>query len=219
MKEYVNEKYLNKLNNDDEINEIIKIIHDESRLNEVPIIQDDGLDFLLSIVRIKKPKKILEIGTAVGFSAIMMAKNSDAIIDTIERNKDMYDKAKENVKKTNLDKRIKLHFGDALLINNDELDKDYDLIFIDAAKAQNKKFFLKYQSLLKDDGIILTDNILFHGYVDRFASGDELSDVSKDLKAMVRKIHEYNLWLKSLDDYKTTFINVGDGIALTIKKV
>ena len=218
MKEIINEKYVNKLNNDELINETIKLIHDESRLSKVPIIQDDGLDFLLALVRLKKPMKILEIGTAVGFSSIMMARNSKAFIDTIERNEDMFNKAKENIKKTGLDKRIKVHFGDALLINNEELDKDYDLIFIDAAKAQNKNFFLKYHELLNKDGIILTDNILFHGYVERFASGDDLSDISKDLKAMVRKIHEYNLWLKSLDDYVTTFINVGDGIALTIKR-
>ena len=218
MKEIINEKYLNKLNNDLIISDTIKLIHDTSRDEKVPIIQDDGLDFLLGLVRLKKPKKILEIGTAVGFSAIMMARNSEAVIDTIERNREMYNKALENIKKTNLENRINVHFGDALLIDENSLDEDYDIIFIDAAKAQNQKFFLKYAKLLKEDGIILTDNILFHGYVERFANADELSDTSKDFKAMVRKIHEYNLWLKSLDDYITTFINVGDGIALTIKR-
>ena len=129
----------------------------------------------------------------------------------------MYQKAVENVRKMKLEKRIKLHFSDALLIDNNELDKDYDIIFIDAAKAQNQKFFLKYKDLLKDDGIIITDNILFHGLVEKYAEGNTLDGVSKDLKAMVRKIHEYNLWLKSLEDYKTIFINIGDGIALTMR--
>ena len=163
MKEIINEKYLNKLNNDLIISDTIKLIHDTSRDEKVPIIQDDGLDFLLGLVRLKKPKKILEIGTAVGFSAIMMARNSEAVIDTIERNQEMYNKALENIKKTNLENRINVHFGDALLIDENSLDEDYDIIFIDAAKAQNQKFFLKYAKLLKEDGIILTDNILFHG--------------------------------------------------------
>lgn len=218
MKEIKKLNYLNKLNINDELDSMILAIHDESRDSEVPIILDDGLDYLLSVVNIKKPKKILEIGTAVGFSAIMMARNSDAIIDSIERNQEMYQKAVENVRKMKLEKRIKLHFADALLIDNNELDKDYDIIFIDAAKAQNQKFFLKYKDLLKDDGIIITDNILFHGLVEKYAEGNTLDGVSKDLKAMVRKIHEYNLWLKSLEDYKTIFINIGDGIALTMRR-
>ena len=218
MKEIKKLNYLNKLNINDELDSMILAIHDESRDGEVPIILDDGLDYLLSVVNIKKPKKILEIGTAVGFSAIMMARNSEAIIDSIERNQEMYQKAVENVLKMKLGKRIKLHFADALLIDNNELDKEYDIIFIDAAKAQNQKFFLKYKDLLKDDGIIITDNILFHGLVEKYAEGNTLDGVSKDLKAMVRKIHEYNLWLKSLEDYKTIFINIGDGIALTMRK-
>ena len=218
MKEIKKVNYLNKLNMKEEFDSLILAIHDESRDSEVPIIMDDGLDYLLSVVRMKRPQKILEIGTAVGFSSIMMARFSEAKVDTIERNPEMYQKALKNVSKLKMNDRICLHFGDALLIDNNELDKDYDIIFIDAAKAQNQKFFLKYSGLLKKDGIIITDNILFHGYVERFASGEELSDVSKDLKSMVRKIHEYNLWLKSLGDYETFFINIGDGIALTMRR-
>lgn len=218
MKEIKNENYLNKLNKSEELDQVISLIHDKARELEVPIIQDDGLDFLLMIVRTNKPKKILEIGTAVGFSAIMMAKNCDAFIDTIERNSAMYDEAINNIKKTNLENRIHVFNADALLIDNALLKNNYDLIFIDAGKAQNQKFFLKYSPLLNDNGLILTDNILFHGYVEEYAKNGTLENASKDLRAMVRKIHEYNIWLSKLDDYETSFINVGDGIAVTKKR-
>lgn len=218
MKEMKQENYLNKLNKCENFGEVISAIHDDARIADVPIIQDDGLDFLLMMVRLVCPKRILELGTAVGFSSIMMALNCDATIDTIERNKDMYEKAIGNIKKLGLEKRINVHFNDALLIDLNELQDQYDLIFIDAAKAQNKKFFDKYCNLLSDNGVILTDNILFHGLVEEYVNMGTLNNCSKDLIAMVRKIHEYNVWLKSLDLYETTFINVGDGIALTKKR-
>ena len=218
MKERKSTNYLNNLNNNKEYNDVIMLVHDDAIKKEVPIIQDDGLDFLLCLVRIMRPLKILEIGTAVGFSSIMMALNSNAVIDTIERNEEMYKKAQENTRKLNLDKRIRLHFDDALTIDISKLDKDYDIIFIDAAKAQNQKFFLKYSPLLKDNGIIITDNILFHGYVEEFYNTSTIQNGSKDLIAMVRKIALYNEWLKSLSLYETTFINVGDGMAITKKR-
>ena len=217
MKDIVLENYVNKLNKCDNFDEVVKAIHDSSRENKVPIIQDDGLDFLLFIVKELKPKRILELGTAVGFSSIMMAKSSNAIIDTIERNQEMYEMAVRNIKLLSLDDRIEVHFCDALELDLDELNKEYDLIFIDAGKAQNIKFFTKYSQLLSENGIILTYNILFHGYVEEYANNGKVNG-SKDLNALVRKIHEYNNWLKALDDYDTTFLNIGDGIAVTRKR-
>ena len=218
MKTRKEENYLNKLNKNDLGNMVISLIYDEAIKNEVPIIQDDGLDFLIMLVRLIKPKKILEIGTAVGFSSIMMAKNSSAYIDTIERNQEMYDKAISNIHKLNLDERIHVHFKDALEFDINNLDKDYDIIFIDAAKAQNQKFFLKYSPLLSDNGIIITDNILFHGYVAEYNETGDLKEGSKDLKSMVKKIDLYNKWLKNLYGFETKFINIGDGMAITMKK-
>ena len=218
MKDERIENYLNKLNKDEFTKEVILAIHDEAVKNNVPIVFDDTLDFLMMIIKLLKPKKILELGTAVGFSSIMMALNCDATIDTIERNIDMYNSAISNINKLKLENRIHVHYADALTISLDELENDYDLIFIDAAKAQNQKFFLKYSPLLSDGGLIITDNILFHGYVSEYNDTGTIENGSKDLKAMVKKISEYNKWLLTLEDFDTKFINIGDGLALSIKK-
>lgn len=198
-------------------NNLVKDIYDYGIKNDVPIIKDEGLDKLLEVINFTKPKKILEIGTAIAYSSIVMALNSEAIIDTIERNKKMYDIAIENVRKYNLSSRIRIHNSDALLIDEKELEKDYDLIFIDGAKAQYRRFFLKFQELLKTGGVIFTDNLSFHGMVEKYRN-NTLTDVSKDLRALVRKINDYNIWLKEYQEFDTTFYNIGDGIAISIKK-
>ena len=208
--------YINQLNQ--QYLDIVKKIHDNSIEVGVPIIKDEGLDLLLSIINLKKPLKILEVGTAVGFSSIMMALNSNALIDTIERNKLMYQKATENVSMLGLNDRINLHYGDAVSFDITNLENDYDIIFIDAAKAQNQVFFEKYCPLLKDDGVIVTDNILFHGYVERFYNNDPMEEVSKDLRALARKIDRFNQWLKNNPNYESHFLDIGDGIVISTKK-
>ena len=210
-------KYINQLN--EQYLDIVKKIHDNSIEVGVTIIKDEGLDLLLSIINLKKPQRILEVGTAVGFSSIMMALNSNAHIDTIERNKVMYQKAMENVSMLALNERINVHFGDAVNFDLNTLTKEYDIIFIDAAKAQNQVFFEKYSPLLKDDGVIITDNILFHGYVERFYNKDAMEEVSKDLRALARKIDRFNQWLKNNQEYESHFLDIGDGMAISTKKV
>lgn len=198
-------------------NKFLLELHQYGIDNDVPIIQDEGLDELLNLIDKIKPKRILEIGSAIGYSAIVMALNSNAFIDTIERNEKMYNLAVNNIKTINLEERIKIYKGDAVDFDINELNKDYDLIFIDAAKAQYRRFFLKYEVLLKQDGYIFTDNLSFHGYVEKYHNGT-LEGVSKDLRALVRKIDNYNNWLKEYDKYDTTFISKGDGIAISRKK-
>lgn len=210
-------KYINQLN--EQYLDVMKTIHDNSLEVGVPIIKDEGLDLLLAIINLKKPLTILEVGTAVGFSAIMMALNSSACIDTIERNKIMYQKALENVNLLNLKERITVYYGDAVTLELNNLKKEYDLIFIDAAKAQNQVFFEKYSPLLKDDGVIITDNILFHGYVERYYNKDLMEDVSKDLRALARKIDRFNQWLKNNKEYESHFLDIGDGMAISTKKM
>ena len=210
-------KYINQLN--EQYLDVMKTIHDNSLEVGVPIIKDGGLDLLLAIINLKKPLTILEVGTAVGFSAIMMALNSSACIDTIERNKIMYQKALENVNLLNLNERITVYYGDAVTLELNNLMKEYELIFIDAAKAQNQVFFEKYSPLLKDDGVIITDNILFHGYVERYYNKDLMEDVSKDLRALVRKIDRFNQWLKNNKEYESHFLDIGDGMAISTKKM
>ncbi len=178
---------------------------------KVPIIQKEGLNFLLKIIKENNIKTILEIGTAIGYSAINMAKiDSNISVTTIERNNEMYLQAKQNIKDFKLEDRINLIYGDALFT---EIEGEYDLIFIDAAKAQYIKFFEKYKKNLNKKGIIITDNLNFHGLA---KNPEEIK--SKNLKALVKKINLYKEFLKENKDYSTTFYEIGDGIAISKRK-
>lgn len=176
--------------------------------NNVPIIQKDGLNFLIEYIKQKNVKTILEIGTAIGYSSINMALVSDDIqITTIERNEKMYKQAIENIKDFNLENRINVIYGDAL----DTVVQDkYDLIFIDAAKAQYIKFFEKYKQNLQMNGTIITDNLNFHGLA---LHPEEIH--SKNLKALVRKINNYKDFLINNKEFQTVFYEIGDGIAVS----
>lgn len=180
--------------------------------NNVPIITKDSLETVLTLINAISAKKILEIGTAIGYSSSCFVINSDRKIDTIERNQEMVRIAEKNIKKLNLEKQVNIIYSDALEIDNESLSKDYDVLFIDAAKAQSIKFFNKFSSLVKDDGIIITDNILFHGCV------ENQEGLSKNVKNMVKKIDEYNKFLFEHEEYDTYFLECGDGLAVSKKK-
>mgnify|MGYP001072016570 FL=1 len=189
---------------------LIEEMEEDAKINKVPIISKDSLSFLFMLIDLKKPKRILEIGTAIGYCAINLASfDCDLIIDSIERDEALYNKAKVNVSKAKLEKRINLYLADALTIDNNEL-KSYDLIFIDGAKAQYEKFFNKFKSLLKEGGIIVSDNLLFHNLLFE-------ENVSKNVKGLTDKIKKYNLFLKENEEFKTYFFQVGDGIGVSIK--
>ena len=200
---------LNKLYDNQKLNEL----REYGINNDVPIIKNDGLSLLLSVIRLKKAKRVLEIGTAIGYSSIAMAlDNEDIYIDTIERNEKMYHKAIENIKNFNLENRINVIYSDALEVDETRLAY-YDLIFIDAAKAQYIKFFEKFTPYLLPGGVVFTDNLIFHGLEE--VPREEIE--SKNVRALVRKIDRYNNYLKDNDTYKTTFIDVGDGVAISSK--
>ena len=203
-------EYLDNLNKL-EFNELDNEMMEYAKINNVPIIQTEGLHFLRQVIMLKGCKRILEIGTAIGYSSIQMAKLG-AIIDTIEINSDSYNIALDNIKKANLSDKINVYLADALEIDINLLGK-YDLIFIDAAKAQYINFFNKFKVLLNDNGVILTDNLLFHGLV---LEKDTIE--SRNLRQLVKKIDNYNYWLMEQNDFDTTIYNIGDGIALSIKK-
>lgn len=190
----------------------IKELKEYAVLNNIPIMQDEGIDFLTTFIMKKQVKKILEIGTAIGYSAIMMARVSpDIHITTIERDETRYMEALKNIKKFNLEDRITLIFNDAL---NVTLDDEYDLIFIDAAKGKNRDFFEHFEKNLAMNGYIITDNMHFHGYVEM---PDE--DIpSKNIQGIVKKIREYTYFLENHMLYKTTIYNVGDGVAITERR-
>ena len=176
--------------------------------NNVPIIQKEGLNFLIEYIKQNNVKTILEIGTAIGYSSINMALVSDDIqITTIERNEKMYKQAIKNIKDFNLENRINVIYGDAL---DTVIQDKYDLIFIDAAKAQYIKFFEKYKQNLQMNGTIITDNLNFHGLA---LHPEEIH--SKNLKALVKKINNYKEFLINNKEFNTTFYEIGDGIAVS----
>ena len=190
----------------------ISLIKEYAKQENIPIMQEDGIEFLTSFIEKKGIKNILEIGTAIGYSAIMMAGvNSSIHITTIERDEQRYMEALKNIKKFGLEDRITLIYNDAL---NVELDNEFDLIFIDAAKGKNKEFFERFEKNLKENGFIITDNMSFHGYVEM----DEEELPSKNISSIVRKIKDYIYFLENNMLYKTIIYKIGDGIAVTERR-
>ena len=181
--------------------------------NNIPIMQKDGIEFLLNYIKENNIKNILEVGTAIGYSSIRMALvNEDIKVTTIERDKERFDIAKNNINSFNLNNRINLIYKDALEV---ELNEKYDLIFIDAAKAQNIKFFEKYKNNLENNGTIITDNMYFHGLI--FKDNKDIE--SRNLRQLMRKLKNYHKFLKENKEYNTEFIDLGDGIAITKKNI
>lgn len=189
---------------------MLKEIEDYARENNVPIMMPDGIDYLCNYIKEKNIKSILEIGSAIGYSAIRMALVSDDInITTIEKDKDRYDIAVNNIEKFNLEDRINIILGDAV---DTKIDNKYDLVFIDAAKEKNIFFFEKYKHNLSDCGIIITDNLFFHGLVN-----DESLIKTKNQRGIVNKIKNFISFLDNNTEFKTEYISVGDGISISEK--
>ena len=178
----------------------------------VPIIKDEGLAFLLNLIKERQCKNILELGTAVGYSSMMMAKlDKDIHIDTIEKNMDMYNQAVLNIRNEKLDKQIDVY---GMSIEEFKTDKKYDLIFVDAAKAQYGKYMEMFLDNLDDDGVMVFDNMIFHGLIYRV---DEIE--SKNLKNLLKKIIKFrelvindNRFDIMMDD------NIGDGILVLSRR-
>lgn len=188
----------------------ISDLEEYARDFHVPIMLKDGIEYLLEYIKNNNIKNILEIGTAIGYSSIRMAQvNNDIKVTTIERDSNMYNEALKNIKSFNLDNRINVIYKDALDV---ELTDKYDLIFIDAAKSQYIKFFEKFKHNLNDNGVIITDNLSFHGLV------KDSTNCSRNTKQLVKKIQNYIDFLKNNEEFDTEFISIGDGISITRKK-
>ena len=187
----------------------LKEIEEYAKDNHVPIMLKDGIDFLTDYIKKNEIKSVLEIGTAIGYSAISMALVSNDIkITTIERDSKMYDLAIKNIKSFNLESRVEVIFEDAL---NVEINNKYDLIFIDAAKSQYIKFFEKFKYNLNFNGVIVTDNLFFHGLV------ENPEGCSRNTRQLVEKIRKYVEFLKENKEFDTKFISIGDGISISKK--
>lgn len=191
---------------------MVRILELEKYAKEfnIPIMEHDGIEFLLKYIKENNIKNILEIGSAIGYSAIRMCLIDDNIkVTTIERDESRYKEAIKNINLFNLEDRINIILDDAF---NVELTNKYDLIFIDAAKSQYIKFFIKFKENLNDNGVIVSDNLNFHGLTH---TKEPIS--SRNVRGIVRKLNNYIDFLKENKEFKTTFYEIGDGISISKK--
>jgi len=176
--------------------------------NNVPIMMKDGIEYLCNYIKENNIKSILEIGSAIGYSSIKMALvNEDINVTTIERDKERYDIAVSNINKFNLDNRINIINADATEV---EIKGKYDLIFIDASKGGNIVFFNKFKDNLNNNGVIITDNLSFHGLVE-----DESLIKTKNQRGIVRHIKRYLEFLNNNEEFHTEYISLGDKISIS----
>jgi len=189
----------------------IEQIKEKALQDHIPIIMDDTLEVVGKILKEAKPKKILEIGTAVGYSAIRFSEylEENGYIDTIERDEQRVEEAKENIKALNLENKINIYEGDALEILP-TLTGPYDMVFIDAAKGKYPIFLSEALRMLGSDGIIIADNVLYKGYV--------MSDYNKHKqRTAVRGLREFLKTLTENENLETEILEVGDGLAISKK--
>lgn len=190
----------------------LQIIKQKALEEHIPIIMDDTLEVVDKILTEIKPKKILEIGTAVGYSAMCFSEYlvEGGKIDTIERDEERIREAKENIKKVGVEEKINIYEGDAVEILPTLNDK-YDIIFIDAAKGKYPFFLREALRMLNENGVILADNILYKGYV--------MSDYNKHKqRTAVRNLREYIHDVTNNPNLETEILEVGDGLAITKRK-
>lgn len=177
----------------------------------IPIIMDDTLGVVAKILEQAKPKRILEIGTAIGYSAIRFSKylQKGGIIDTIERDEERAKEAAKNIKDLKLEEQIHVFVGDALEILP-TMQETYDIVFIDAAKGKYPIFLEQALRMLENNGIIIADNVLYKGYV--------MSDYNKHKqRTAVRGLREFLKKLEENKNLQTEILNIGDGIAISKK--
>lgn len=175
-------------------------------------MKDEGIEFICKYIKEHNIKRILEIGSAIGYSAIKFASIADDIrVTTLEIDKERYEQAVQNIKTCGLENRISIHLCDALLF---ETDSQFDLIFIDAAKSQYIKFFEKYKQNLASDGVIVSDNLSFHGMVE-----DPHLQCNRNTVMLVKKIRKYVAFLKNNEEFETEFVKRGDGISISRRRI
>ena len=180
--------------------------------NNVPIMMKDGIEFLTDLVKERRPKRILELGTAIGYSAIQMARCDKNIeIDTIELDEVRGKRAVQNIADEKLEQRVHVYL---MNIDDFKTDKKYDLIFVDAAKAQYRRYMEMFMDNLSENGVFVFDNLCFHGMVD-----DPSLIRSRQTRQLCRKIRDFREWLIHEESLHCDFYaNIGDGVAVVSVK-
>ena len=202
--------YLESFNKEDDA--LILEMEDFAKKNSVPILSRDSAKLMEILIQMKRPKRVLELGTAIAYTTIRIARNlkKEAVIHTIEFSKDNAKLAEENIKKSGVEEKIKLFFGDAKEVMP-TLEKKYDFIYLDADKEDYLDLFELAMKLLKKKGVIFVDNLLWHGY----AASEEIPE---KYKTSTKFIREFNKIFMDHPGLKTTIIPVGDGIGLGVRK-
>lgn len=208
--DYVNEYIRQTIKSSDGI---IKELEDFAQNNGIPIIQPEVAKLLLVLGSILKPFRILEVGTAIGYSAMLMARfvKPGGMIDTIERDELMAEYAKANVKKAGLENAINVITGDALEVLMC-LDKKYDMIFLDAAKGQYLEFLPECLRMLNSGGLLVADNVLYKGMV----ADNKL--VARRKRTIVKRMRDYLDSVCSNPELETSIVPIGDGVSISYKK-
>lgn len=192
----------------------VKDIESQAIADRIPIMDSIGMQFVMQLIRLNKPEKILEIGTAIGYSALrMLEAYPGSTITTIEKDVKRYNQALSNLAKYDKQKKIKLILGDAVTIMEEMVDskETYNCIFIDAAKGQYQKYFNLADSLLVNNGFIIADNVLFRGYV------ADKNFVHPRYRNIINRLREFNERVTSHSRYQTSIVPVGDGVAISYK--
>jgi predicted O-methyltransferase YrrM len=193
--------------------ELLLEMEQYAEAHHVPIMQLSGIEALSQILRIQNPKAILEIGTAIGYSAIRIAKAvPNTSIVTIERDTNRVEVAKQFIAKSNVESQITVIEGDALEVELDS-NSTFDAVFIDAAKGQYMKFFEKYSPFVPSGGVLYIDNMYMHGLSDL-----DIKEVPKRKRTMIRNLKQFSDWIMQHPDYTSAFFPIGDGLLICLKR-
>lgn len=195
-------------------NDLLIEMENYAKEHHVPIMQLAAIDVLNQLLRIQKPKSILEIGTAIGYSALRMAEAlPDCRIVTIERDRERVNLAKAFIARSAYANRISVIEGDALEVDVEAIQPTFDAVFIDAAKGQYQKFFEKYAPLVPNGGVLYIDNMYMHGLSDL-----DIKDVPRRKRTMIRNLKNFTDWIMQHPEYTCAFMPVGDGLLLCLKR-
>lgn len=190
---------------------MIETIKQQALLDQIPIMSDDALAYVCQQIEIHRFYDVLEFGTAVGYSSLFIAQQCPwVLIDTIEKDPIRYQKACEN-KAMLKNKNVVMHHHDA---KSWPIIKFYDVVIIDAAKAQNQALFERVFPFVKQRGVVIVDNMSFHGHVQAINAIKH----RRNLRQMVEKINKFHQWLQLQDHLETTFVDVGDGLMIIKRK-